>query len=254
MIDVDSYLKRIKCERDLTPTPSLRFLRNLHRAHLLAVPFENLDIHLGNQIYLDISKLFTKIVENGRGGFCYELNSLFNQLLIQLGFKTYIIAAQVYKSDGELSAPFDHMAIVVQIEEKEYLVDVGFGDSFLSPKLIQSDLVQMDYNRYFKLEHTIDEEFILHLSDDSFTYKPQYLFTLKPHQMIEFLGMCTFHQEDPTSHFKKKIVITQAKRDGRVTLTNSKIVFQKSGREQEDKVYNQTDFKSKLHQHFGIQY
>ena len=69
-IDVDAYLQRIDCLQEFKP--SLRFLRKMHRNHQLHIPFENLDIHAGNQIILDINKIFKKIVLQKRGGFCYE--------------------------------------------------------------------------------------------------------------------------------------------------------------------------------------
>ena len=74
-MNLDSYLARISYSGPLAPT--LENLRALHYAHLLAVPFENLDIHRGMPIALDQEHLYDKIVLHRRGGFCYELNSLF---------------------------------------------------------------------------------------------------------------------------------------------------------------------------------
>ena len=84
-LKLDSYLARISYSGPLAPT--LETLRALHYAHLLAVPFENLDVHRGVPIVLDQERLYDKIVLHRRGGFCYELNSLFAALLGQLGFK-----------------------------------------------------------------------------------------------------------------------------------------------------------------------
>ena len=112
VMDVDAYLTRIGATRASD-------LPDLHRRHQTAVPFENLSIHLGEQISLDPGDLFDKIVTRGRGGFCYELNGLFAVLLEMLGHKVTRVSARV--GDGP---PFDHLALLV---DDAWLVDVGFG-------------------------------------------------------------------------------------------------------------------------------
>src|SRR6185295_18386444 len=97
-LNTDAYLKRINYTGPLNP--SAETLRNLHLAHLLAVPFENLDIHLGRPIVLEDAALFDKIVERRRGGFCYELNGLFCWLLRELGFEASKLSAGVANTEG----------------------------------------------------------------------------------------------------------------------------------------------------------
>src|SRR5439155_2799294 len=98
----------------------------LHRAHLLAVPFENLSIHLGEPISLAPEDLFDKIVTRRRGGFCYELNGAFALLLEALGARVARLAARVY-GDGRPGPPFDHLALAVYLDGGPWLADVGFG-------------------------------------------------------------------------------------------------------------------------------
>src|SRR5437764_12252268 len=97
-VDIQRYLERINYHGSLEPT--LQTLQALHEAHLLAVPFENLDIHLGRKILLDEESLWKKIVEQGRGGFCYELNGLFAWLLRALGFQVDLLSAGVAHPSG----------------------------------------------------------------------------------------------------------------------------------------------------------
>src|SRR4051812_2868960 len=111
-MDVQAYLRRINYRGELAPTAAT--LRELHRAHLLAVPFENLDIHLGRPILLDEQALFDKIVAHRRGGFCYELNGLFALLLRDLGFEVTLLAAGVARADGGFGPEFDHLTLLVQ--------------------------------------------------------------------------------------------------------------------------------------------
>src|SRR4051794_2350417 len=95
-----AYLDRIGYQGNLEPSPAV--LARLHRQHVWSVPFENLDIHYGKAIVLDEGALFKKVVENHRGGFCYELNLLFHGLLAELGFQSRIIAARIVDSQGKL--------------------------------------------------------------------------------------------------------------------------------------------------------
>src|SRR5258706_4705129 len=126
-LDVRAYLDRIG-QRGPTPANETT-LRSLHLAHLRTVPFENLDIHLGRDIVLDETRLFDKIVRQKRGGFCYELNGLFAELLGELGFRVTLLSARVV-NDGQVGPEFDHLALRVDLD-RPWLCDVGFGDSFL---------------------------------------------------------------------------------------------------------------------------
>src|SRR5262245_14904037 len=130
---VAEYLGRVGYDGPVDVTPET--LRRLHLAHLLAVPFENLDIHLGRPIVLDVDRIFEKIVRRRRGGFCYELNGLFAWLLGELGFDVELLSAQVLDG-GRLGPEFDHMTLLVE-HEGRWLVDVGFGDSFLEPLALE---------------------------------------------------------------------------------------------------------------------
>src|SRR6185369_11099575 len=109
-----------------------------------------LSIHSGESIVLDEDALYTKIVDQRRGGFCYELNGLFAGLLRALGFDVAMLAAGVARPDGSFGPIFDHMALMVTLNER-WLVDVGFGDSFLEPLLLDSRDDQVEGTRTFRL-------------------------------------------------------------------------------------------------------
>src|ERR1041384_2069181 len=96
-MNVVTYLQRLNYHGSTEPTAET--LGELHRAHMLAVPFENLDIHLGREIVLDDERLYAKVVERRRGGFCYELNGAFAGLLGALGFDVKMLAAGVGRAD-----------------------------------------------------------------------------------------------------------------------------------------------------------
>jgi len=127
------YLERIGAGRPTAPTQEA--LRDLHARHQLAVPFENLSIHLGEPISLGEESLFEKIVLRRRGGFCYELNGAFARLLSALGFPVSYLAAGVFGEGGAVSPLFDHMVLGVQAGGP-WLADVGFGSMTLSAPLL----------------------------------------------------------------------------------------------------------------------
>ena len=120
--------------------PTLPTLQALHQAHQLAVPFENLSIHFHQPISLQQEALYEKIVLRHRGGFCYELNGLFAWLLQHLGFQVSLLSAGVARRDGDFSPAFDHLTLLVhRLSDADWVADVGFGDSFLLPLLLEAD-------------------------------------------------------------------------------------------------------------------
>ena len=106
--------------------PTLAVLLQLQQAHLMNIPFENLNVYYG--INVDLGKLFDKIILNQRGGFCYELNWPFHELLLALGFDAKVASARVYDHKNGYGKEFDHMVIIVRIdgeeEVKQLLLDV----------------------------------------------------------------------------------------------------------------------------------
>ncbi|MEP0985844.1 arylamine N-acetyltransferase [Ekhidna sp.] len=251
-IDVRAYLERIHLDQE---GPSFKYLKKLQKAHLQKIPFENLDIHYNTKIILDYQKVFYKVVIKKRGGFCYELNGLFYHLLYHLGFECFLISCKVWnKEKGEFGKPFDHMAIVVVIDEEKWLVDVGFGEGLISPLKIVVGISQMDYTKYWKIETDPDENLILKESTDSVHYWSKLLFTLEERQLIQFIEMCDFHQSSPDSPFTQKKLITKLTDSGRVTLTDRVLKINEMGITEETPILHEDDFLSKLEHHFDISY
>lgn len=223
-----------------------QLLLQLQAAHLHRVPFENLDIHLGVPIVLERDHVFRKIVLAGRGGFCYELNGLFFHLLQYLGYECWLISARVYEAPKKYSPPFDHMAILVRLKDKLYLVDVGFGD--FSSKPIQIDLARetKDSERVFEVDLFYSYHRIQIRQGQNRT--PEYIFQLKPYNWHDFQPRSLFHQSNPKSHFQKGPVITQLTPAGRITLTDRKLLINGEAMP----IDGQTDFERLLDRHFAI--
>ena len=217
----------------------------------MSVPFENLSIHAGEPIVLDEDALFTKIVDQRRGGFCYECNGLFAGLLRELGFNVVMLGAGVAHATGGFGPIFDHMALMVTLDER-WLVDVGFGDSFLEPLRLDSRADQVQGTRSFRL---VDEdEHVVLLRKDGDEWQPQYRFTLQPYTFPDYEEMCRFHQTSPDSHFTKNLICSRVIADGRITLSGMKFITT-SGPERnrsEQTLTSQEEYDRVLRDEFGI--
>jgi N-hydroxyarylamine O-acetyltransferase len=123
-LDLEPYLARIGYSDELTPT--VRTLRELHLAHATHVPFENVDVLLRRPILLDLDSITAKLVRGGRGGYCFEHNSLFAAVLEQIGFRVKRLAGRV-QMGAPTTRPRTHMALAVSAEGEDWLADVGFG-------------------------------------------------------------------------------------------------------------------------------
>jgi len=132
LLDLDAYLARIGLAGGLAPT--LPTLRALVRAHVLTIPFENLEIVLGRPVLLGVEDLQNKLVRSPRGGYCYEHVSLFAAVLERLGFQATGLAARVQVGAGVLR-PATHALLRVRVpgSEREWICDVGFGEGQLEP-------------------------------------------------------------------------------------------------------------------------
>ncbi|HEX8146136.1 MAG TPA: arylamine N-acetyltransferase [Pyrinomonadaceae bacterium] len=248
-MDVDAYLERIGYRGPLAPTAET--LRRLHVAHLLAVPFENLSIHAGETVVLDDESLFDKVVARGRGGFCYELNGLFAALLRGLGFRVEMLSAEVAKRGGGFGPEFDHMALLVTLEER-WLADVGFGDSFVEPLLLDERAEQAQGARAFRIEEDGGGRLVLSMKDAGGGWEPQYRFGLEPHAFEDYAGMCRFHQTSPESHFTRGRVCSRLTPEGRVTLSGSRLITTRGGERVERELQGEAEYAAALLEHFGI--
>ena len=255
-MNINAYLERINYHGSLLP--SAETLRELQVAHLLAVPFENLSIHAKEPIVLEDGALFTKIVKNRRGGFCYEANGLFAALLRALGFEVAMLSAEVANAAGEFGPEFDHMALMVSTtgsSDQRWLVDVGFGDSFLEPLLLDERSEQVQISRAYRL-FTDESQLRLMQRDAGDEWKPLYRFTLQTYTYADYAEMCRYHQTSPDSHFTRSRLCSRATEDGRITLSGMRFIStSKSGAHQvceERTLESEQEYTEVLRDKFGI--
>lgn len=247
-MNIKAYLERINYQGTLAPNAET--LRGLQVAHLLAVPFENLSIHAKEPIVLDDEALFEKIVGRGRGGFCYEANGLFAALLRALGFRVAMLSAEVAGASGGFGPAFDHMALMVTLEQR-WLVDVGFGDSFREPLLLDERGVQSQGGDAYRI--LSDGDYMTLKRRYEGEWKNEYRFTLRPYQYADFAEMCRYHQTSPQSHFTRGRVCSRATVDGRITLAGMRFIeTSNDGSRRERTLTSEEEYAALLRERFGV--
>jgi N-hydroxyarylamine O-acetyltransferase len=251
-LKLSDYLERIEYSGAVEASPII--LRHLHLAHLYSVPFENLDIHLGVPIRLDLEKIYSKIVQGRRGGFCYELNGLFAWLLESIGFTVTLLSASDALADGSYGPEFDHLVLKVNCpsgSSDSYLADVGWGDSFVEPLLLDESREQPQGLRAYRVEHR-DEFRMLWQRNYDGMWEEQYRFTLQPRRYADFEAMCLYHQTSSASHFTRKRICTRATRGGRVSLDDHRLIVTQNGERREAPVTSQSEYRRLLAEIFGF--
>jgi len=248
-MNIKAYLDRINYHNSLAPTAET--LRDLQVAHMLTVPFENLSIHAREPIVLEEEALFTKIVGRRRGGFCYEANGLFAALLGNLGFHVAMLSAEVAGEAGGFSPAFDHMVLMVTLDQR-WLVDVGFGDCFREPLVLDERSEQIQSRRAYRIVPD-RSNFVLMQREGGNEWKPVYRFTLQPHDFADFADRCRYHQTSPESHFTQSRICSRATPGGRITLSEIRfITTSKDGGRQERTLGSEAEYAAVLREHFGI--
>jgi N-hydroxyarylamine O-acetyltransferase len=224
----DAYLRRIGAHHPAWPTSGV--LRELHLRHLKAVPFENLSIHLGEEIVLDEKRLLDKVVGARRGGFCYELNGAFGALLAALGFDVTLLAGRVYGEEGRLGVPYDHLALRVRtVDGGDWLADVGFGAHSHYPLAFGDRAEQVDPGGTFRVVEAgpdaagvrgvggrREAEDLDVIRDGN----PQYRLEVRPRVLGDFVTGAWWNSTSPKSHFTRSLVCSRVTDDGgRITLS-----------------------------------
>ena len=242
---LQQYLNRIGYSGSLEP--SLETLIGLHRAHLQTIPYENLEIHFGRKLELKIERIFERLVLERRGGWCYEMNGLFAWVLREIGFDVRLVSTQVTRADGSLMAPGDHVALIVKLE-KNWLVDVGWGNGFLDPLPLEVRTYTQGFLEY-RLESHGDawQFFNQQYGADGFS------FTLEPRTLEEFQERCTWQQSSPESGFVRVTVCQRFTPDGINTLRDATLIRIRSTGKLEHTISSFEEYEQVLRQDFKLE-
>ena len=223
-LEISKYLNRIQvdnCNLDVEG------LTKLQENHMQYIPFENLDIIVGRDIELNNEHLFDKIISRKRGGYCFELNTLYSELLNSLGFLSKPVLGRVWLSNPKRIPPRNHLAHLVKLDGSTYITDVGFGG------LISS--IPLDINISSAVN---DKDGLVKVSQFG---KHQYM--IQRHNEKEWTNLYSFEnieisEEDiaisnyymsthPNSHFYHHRFVGRSTQEGRIGLFNNKISIRK---------------------------
>lgn len=197
--------------------PDLLTLRRLLRAHVLTVPFENLDVQLGRPLGTDPDDAYEKIVLRRRGGWCYEQNGLFGWALSAVGFEVTRVAAAVMRAERGAVSEANHLALLVRMpgSEDTWLADVGFGGSLLEPiRLEAAEYRQTPFRLGLRALDGGHWQFFEDAGDGEFRYD----FRAEPASEDALAGRCALLQTDPDSSFVQNLVAQIRTPDAHTTL------------------------------------
>lgn len=251
---LDRYLARLGVSRP--PAADLDSLTTLQAAHLTAVPFENLDVFRGVPVRTDLEWSLGKILDRKRGGWCFELNGACAALLAALGFEVRLLGAAVLLNGP--STVIDHLTIEVRLDEP-WLVDVGFGDSFMRPLALNRSEPQDGGSGWFQFFDSPQGTTLTELVDDSGAPSPtgtpeaRYRFKRVSHALTDFEPASAALQTDPASPFRAKPFATRLLDGGpdRVTLLRDRLKLHRDGTVKETPVADHA-WAGVLHEWFDI--
>ncbi|MEK5038617.1 arylamine N-acetyltransferase family protein [Sporosarcina sp. FSL K6-3457] len=224
-MDIQQYLTRFNAS--VTKEVSLARLAELQGQHLQHIPFENLDVIRKVPIYLNLQSIFSKIVQDKRGGYCYELNGLFQSLLTALDYDSHLVAATVLRPNGQWAKADTHAAILVQLDQP-YLVDVGFGAATPRTPIPLDGTEKTDINGTYKVMQAHIGTFDLIQENESGT-RTLYRFHIDKKGLIDFHEGCVFNQVAKESSFTHYDIVSRATKTGRITLADRTLTVTDNG-------------------------
>lgn len=245
-MDLDAYFDRIGFTGEARP--DLATLKALHRAHLLAIPYENLDVQLGVAVTTSPEAAFEKIVTRRRGGWCYEMNGLFGAVLEAIGFKVTRLAGGVGREAGGDERVGNHLVLLVDLGEP-WIADVGFGDGALEPfALCDGAFSQDGYD--FRLERLDDRWWRLH--NHPLGGAPNFDFTLAPADPALLVERCHWLQTSPDSVFVQNAV-AQRWREGELLQLRGRTLARIRGKEKSGELIGSPEaYVEVLAREFGL--
>ena len=251
VIDLNAYLQRLG--HGGAVAANLATLRALATAHVAAIPFENLDPLLRVPVSLEPGAVERKLVHEGRGGYCFEQNRLFLEVLKAIGFEvTGLIARVLWLLPEDAPSAQTHMLLRIELDGASWLADVGFGSMALSGALrLQADVQQPTGNEPFRLlNHGADWRMQSLVRCE---WKTLYRFDLQPRLEIDYVVANHYTSTFPGSHFLHGLIAARTLADRRLGLRNREFVVHPTGGESVRRtLHGVAEIKQVLQQQFGL--
>ena len=246
MIDAETYLDKLGYQGSREPT--LDLLRELHKRHMMAIPFDNalnstrgLDIWEG--VDIDVDDVFKAVVIGGRGGVCHEISGLFRNLLRQLGFDIAIMSAGVRMANGAFGPELEHMFHAARLGDERWLVDVGFaGPSFIEPIRLAPG-IQQQYGCEYELVRDRGA-WILNRRPRNGAWQPTYRFHDRERDLAEWRGEPSLREYARELTLAETLIRGRAFGTGQMTLIGRRYTLVDNGDEKIRVLVNTAEYAS----------
>ena len=255
MIDLDRYFARIGLPwsgRD-PRTPTLDTLNQIVAAHVMAIPFENLDVLLGRPIDLDLGAIQRKLIDDRRGGYCFEQNSLLLAVLTQLGFEARPLSGRVrFGRPRDYTPARTHLVVRVELDAS-WLLDVGIGALSMSAA-IRLDTAEPQATLHEPRRLVRDGNLVFHQARFGDDWHDVYELTLEEMPPIDREVANWYTSAHPQSHFKHRLSVSRALPEGRrISLLNRELTLrERDGRGHHRMLGSPDELLAVLDEHFGL--
>ncbi|GHA53483.1 arylamine N-acetyltransferase [Photobacterium aphoticum] len=245
---LSAYLQKIQFESDITV--DLNTLFALHQQQHRTIPFENLDIVNGQAVTLDEDAIFEKLVNNHRGGYCFELNGLLHRVLKAVQFDVVKTLGRVHVSGTPTGR--GHLVNIVTLDNQQWLVDAGFGASTpRTPLPLKLNQVLNTDTQTFRFVHDAQFGFMLQCMENE---EWQNLYSLDMNEVcqgdLEYGNH--YASTSPHSLFTNNLIAIARTAQGNVTLFNDRLKITDAGTTTEKLIQDETQYNHILKMHFGI--
>jgi len=250
MVDLDAYFARIGYTGPAEPT--LETLRALQALHPAAIPFENIDVLLGQGIDLDPLHIDSKLVRSQRGGYCFEQNNLFERVLTAIGFTVEgLMGRVVWMAPPDAPVPpRTHRALKVILDGEAWLADVGFGGAVLTAPLRWTmDEVQQTPHEPYRLRD-LGEEILLETRLEDWT--PVYRLSKETPAPIDYEVANWFTSTHPKSKFRQSLMVARTAPEARYALLNNRLTVRPPGGAAERHSLSADEMGEALAEIFGL--
>ncbi|WP_299581113.1 arylamine N-acetyltransferase [uncultured Microbulbifer sp.] len=251
-VDLKKYFERIDYHQN--PSQNLQTLNDILAQHVRTLPFENLTSFLGSPVNIDLTAIEEKLVQQKRGGYCFEQNALLGAVLRQIGFSVTGLAARVlWQTPAGHEPAQSHMILLVEVGEVAYLLDAGFGSNTLTaPLRLDINAPQKTVHGIYRLTR-IEEDYLLQVRVAG-TWQSMYSFDLRPRTAGDYKIANWYCCTHPQSRFVEHLIAARAFPEGRHALLNRQLSFQPvDGPKSVIMLANITELRNALLEVFGIE-
>ncbi|MCJ1661213.1 arylamine N-acetyltransferase [Staphylococcus sp. NRL 18/288] len=252
-MDTKAIERYLDIDSTLYNEPTLEALDYYIKQYMMTVPFENINVQNGVPISVEIDDLFDKIVNQHRGGFCYEMNHFFGTYLEEKGFTVHRMPATVHQPGGHTSPHGSHMSLVVPIDNVNYVADVGFGDLPLQSLRIASlDPTHpvTDLTGQFRAISESEDTYIVQKLENE-QWMTRYEAKMHPQTIHDFDEMIDYNSKNPDSIFVKQLMITKPQLFGRATMSFNHLTLSKQDNKEKFDVTSD-NYRDMLEKYFNL--